>query len=633
MPPSPRTILPTGDTAIVKYTILGLGPGGEAFTVETAEGQCERDVLPGIWSITAKAVNAVGELLLEGSTEVTVRPGIDCQANIELAYPAGKGVLEFEAIMPQGIGSGTEILIEWVGPDGPGSYSLAWPDSSIRLPLSPGYHRLGAKLRFIDGAESGLAETVKIIPGFITRLTADFSSRVSNFQLSITYLDDRFLEPSISMGPILVRGIPLIAAVSGLPLNAGIEWFSEGSLAATGSSAVIGTTRLPLLFRLDALASIGYRGGSASVLVPLADVPDQNGYCSACLLGSPDKNSPDHQAEYCASDPGSGISAIIFSSSSSSTIQILKQSPAMPYPLATATTPIKIDNNTKRVNGIAIIPGGREAYAFNRNSSWLARISLETNGDIQKITITDAESIGMPSGSTIISISPYPDGSKLAILEGTSRGVYVYPLASGIITGDRPYSSISRITGAQTGAPTVNGIAARQGAIIAWSESADKVFLLADSPTVMSITSVLDRTTTGGLIDAPASIAVSTQGDVVFIASTASSSLVNASVTPLGFGVVKMLIDGRSDSTAPKIEGIALSMDGSVLITAVPSNRSYRLYSLSGPIPVLIGDLLDGMALPSIRGEIATLSEGFLVAGCTDMIQTTKGAAFILRKQ
>ena len=95
---SSRTIMPSQTLMETrKYSVSGTGPDGSSFgpLLSTDSELSVSDLVPGIWTITAKALNAENNELASGSSQCSISAGAN-EATIVLDTIAGNGTLELD---------------------------------------------------------------------------------------------------------------------------------------------------------------------------------------------------------------------------------------------------------------------------------------------------------------------------------------------------------------------------------------------------------------------------------------------------------------------------------------------------------------------------------------------------------
>ena len=95
---SSRTIMPSQTLMETrKYSVSGTGPDGSSFgpLLSTDSELSVADLVPGIWTITAKALNAENNELASGSSQCNISSGAN-EATIVLDTIAGNGTLELD---------------------------------------------------------------------------------------------------------------------------------------------------------------------------------------------------------------------------------------------------------------------------------------------------------------------------------------------------------------------------------------------------------------------------------------------------------------------------------------------------------------------------------------------------------
>ena len=108
-----RTIMPTQTLMETrKYSVSGTGPDGSSFgPLLSSDSEISvSDLVPGIWTITARALNAENNELAAGSGQCTISTGTN-QATIVLDTIAGNGTLELDFRWNEDISDDEKLLI------------------------------------------------------------------------------------------------------------------------------------------------------------------------------------------------------------------------------------------------------------------------------------------------------------------------------------------------------------------------------------------------------------------------------------------------------------------------------------------------------------------------------------------
>lgn len=174
---SAQTIVPEVDTQPTSYRLIGTGPEGDSFDVDTADGSATvTDLTPGTWSVDAVGTNNTGFPVADGTASVSLEAGTQTSAAIAVTVVDGTGTLELstswnaehtvspsvEAVIRDAEGNETTVSVP-VGAGGAASTTLTG--------VPAGYQRLS--LQLLDEGEviAGAGESVRIVADVTT--TAD----------------------------------------------------------------------------------------------------------------------------------------------------------------------------------------------------------------------------------------------------------------------------------------------------------------------------------------------------------------------------------------------------------------------------------------------------------------------------
>ena len=177
---SSQTILPDADTQPVGYRLIGTGPDGDSFEVDTADGSATvTDLTPGTWSVDAVGTNGAGFPVADGTASVSLEAGTQTPVAIPVTVVDGTGTLELsttwndehtvspsvQAIMVDADGYETTLSVPV---SSPGAASTTVPG------VPTGYHRL--TLQLLDGGEviAGAGESVRIMADATTTANLPF---------------------------------------------------------------------------------------------------------------------------------------------------------------------------------------------------------------------------------------------------------------------------------------------------------------------------------------------------------------------------------------------------------------------------------------------------------------------------
>ena len=170
---SSRTIMPAQTLMEVrKYSVSGNGPDGASFgPLLSADSEISvSDIIPGIWTITAKALNAENNELASGSGKCTISAGTN-RATIVLDTISGTGTLELDFRWNEDICDEEQMRIGISLEDSEGNVVSRTKDvyvsekqASLVLTLNAGCHVLNIQVRDSKGSMGiGATDAVRIV--------------------------------------------------------------------------------------------------------------------------------------------------------------------------------------------------------------------------------------------------------------------------------------------------------------------------------------------------------------------------------------------------------------------------------------------------------------------------------------
>lgn len=168
-----RTIMPSQTLMETKkYSVSGTGPSGASFgPILTTDSELSvSDLVPGVWTITAKALNAENNELAAGSGECTISAGTN-KATIVLDSITGSGTLELNFTWDEDICDEQKMRISIDLEDSDGNIITRNKDvftsecqASIILTLDAGCHVLSVQVKDSKGNLGiGATDAVRIV--------------------------------------------------------------------------------------------------------------------------------------------------------------------------------------------------------------------------------------------------------------------------------------------------------------------------------------------------------------------------------------------------------------------------------------------------------------------------------------
>lgn len=168
-----RTIMPSQTLMETKkYSVSGTGPSGSSFgpILSTDSELSVNDLIPGLWTITAKALNAENNELATGSGQCTINAGNN-SATIVLDTITGSGTLELDFRWNEEICNEQQMRISIELEDSDGNVISRNKDvytsecqTSMILSLDAGCHVLSVQVRDSKGSIGvGATDAVRIV--------------------------------------------------------------------------------------------------------------------------------------------------------------------------------------------------------------------------------------------------------------------------------------------------------------------------------------------------------------------------------------------------------------------------------------------------------------------------------------
>jgi hypothetical protein len=159
------TITPPVSEQIRHFNIYGTGPDGESFVRTEVMGSSIviDNLVPGIWTIRAEAVNIQGYIIGEGSATVTVTPLVgEGELAITMSWPADLVANPSVVSQMQTLGSDVWFDLDFDVVGNTATYIPQFPFD----PIYNGYYKMTIQLKDGDAVVFGDFEAVRILAGW-----------------------------------------------------------------------------------------------------------------------------------------------------------------------------------------------------------------------------------------------------------------------------------------------------------------------------------------------------------------------------------------------------------------------------------------------------------------------------------
>ena len=441
-----KAIVPTAEWTPSMFTIIGEGPGGAHFEVESASKNAVEHVVPGEWQISAKGFSSGGKEVASGMSMCTLQAGRTTTVGLVLYPLAGMGDLEIAISTNFTPAAGSRLEGELVYCGLPGSLppvertarAIDVPAEQPTLSFSQieaGHYALSLRLIDSDGVVSGgSADSVIIAAGFVTSGTCAIELGAPTAEIGATVFSNEPLPPpllSVSHRFAASRcPVPLALSRAGIPGGEAIDsrWYLNGVPAGAGIAIGANSGILPdgilvfpqaasapqvSLLRADLVeeAADSLRVGASSANLLAADATGdaevgwKAGYDFEAALGDSvydagangTGNGVPYMARAVAASP-SGLVAVsgldeegaihAFAAGYGTALQSAAPSGAAALPLETSwirlwRDRIKINGTVKSADRLAVSPNGRFIAAASSLSSWIALWKLGEHGEYE----------------------------------------------------------------------------------------------------------------------------------------------------------------------------------------------------------------------------------------------------------
>jgi hypothetical protein len=163
-----QTVLPEQDMQVEDYTLMGSGPDGESFEVQSTDTTEEiTNLEAGDWSIEAHGLNASGFLVTQGAVDTTLEPDTMNSTQVATDPVDGSGSLTITAEWNDSHTVSPTVeatIIDAYGNENAVSVPItsAGQASTTLSSVPAGYHRLSVRLLDQGTVVMGAGESVRI---------------------------------------------------------------------------------------------------------------------------------------------------------------------------------------------------------------------------------------------------------------------------------------------------------------------------------------------------------------------------------------------------------------------------------------------------------------------------------------
>ncbi len=576
-PGAKKALTPAAAWTPSAFAIVGEGPGGASFEVESVSENAEVRIVPGEWRISAKGFAAGRIEVAAGGTTCTLQAGRTTAVSLVLYPLAGVGNLEITVSTNFAPAAGSRLAGELVYCGLPGSLPPAERttraiDAPFEQPtisfagIEAGHYSLCLRLLDSEGVVSGgSADSVVVAAGFTTSGGCAIELGMPTAEVSAELFPDEPLPPPLLSAShrFAASKCPVPLAISRASVQGGeaidARWYLNGAPAGPAITVADGSGILPeglvafpqaatppqvSLMRADLVeeGSVSLRAGSASTALLAAEAPGdaEVGWRAAYDCGAATGESRygagaygtgkavPYMARAVAASP-SGLVAVsgldeegaihAFAAGYGAPLQAASPSGAIVLPLDASwirlwRDRIKDGSEYKSPDKLAISPDGRFIAAASTSSSWIALYSLGERGSWNPLAMLKASSSGMDGFGYVKGLCFSPDSTRLYAASNGNGTVYSFTVGPGVFSLAAAYKLWERaITGESYDLQDLTVTAS--GAILVTSSARSRLSILTDNDD--QITAVLHQGAAGGIEPyQPSALAIAPDGDAFY---------------------------------------------------------------------------------------------------------------------
>lgn len=496
-PGAKKALTPAAAWTPSAFAIVGEGPGGASFEVESVSENAEVRIVPGEWRISAKGFAAGRIEVAAGGTTCTLQAGRTTAVSLVLYPLAGVGNLEITVSTNFAPAAGSRLAGELVYCGLPGSLPPAERttraiDAPFEQPtisfagIEAGHYSLCLRLLDSEGVVSGgSADSVVVAAGFTTSGGCAIELGMPTAEVSAELFPDEPLPPPLLSAShrFAASKCPVPLAISRASVQGGeaidARWYLNGAPAGPAIAVADGSGILPeglvafpqaatppqvSLMRADLVeeGSVSLRAGSASTALLAAEAPGdaEVGWRAAYDCGAATGESlfdagannagkgVSYMAKAVAASP-SGLVAIsgldedgaihVFAAAYGAPLQSASPSGAVVLPLDASwirlwRDRIRIDGTVKSADKLAISPNGRFIAAASTLSTWIAVWELGDHGAPENFKSFQASAAGFANFGNIKGLRFSPDSTRLYAASNKDGTVYAFNVGSEILS-------------------------------------------------------------------------------------------------------------------------------------------------------------------------------------------------------
>ena len=419
---------PVGELAV---TLDGDGPGSAGFSsIPVNGGTLELDLVAGQWAFTAKACNADGIAILEGSASARVDTAVTASVSITVRPPAGFGTITLLYTAPPEVPA--SALWRCALANASGILVQSWDDpiDAERRTLTgipTGYYALST--RIMDGATpvSGATNVVRVLRDMSTTVPIAMAVKIAGAGIGIVCDPQIPLDTGITMlSRAAVRGFPLRLRASG-PSDATYRWSCLGTIVAEGQIVDVPTTALPHAVALDLDVFGGLSAGAAALQLELQEPPRKAGWSLYATIGVATDSASQvltRPAMLSASADGSVLG--VASDGTSSRAELWRADPKSGELIPKSMAAIRIGGSARRATMLTVAPAGDHLAAANSESGWIWVAPADENGVLGTPSELVAGSAGLETMGYVRGLCFSPDASHLYALSNSDRAIYAF---------------------------------------------------------------------------------------------------------------------------------------------------------------------------------------------------------------
>ena len=573
-----KSIMPSNEWRIAKYTIDGLHSDGSTITLTSTTTSVSADLKPGDWTFTVKAFTAAGQELASAVQEANLQPNRSATISVTLLPLQGQGSLELTVTSNYALSSSELITgyLKYMGlpgypkPTSPPSIPIILPYGQsvfTSSSLDAGYYELGLSIRDSSGVEAvGLADVVLVLTGMQTKGACKIEAGDTSISFSPQAIDLSPLSaPTISVRHMLsydARIASLAIPPSGNEFaNLETSWYMNGSNLGSNFTKLDpgrfpsntlffpAVTEAPGLsqVRIDLIARSADTGRTTSAYTLLDFIEGPQGKWST-WFASYDYRAAMGQSVFrrgVEGNTGTGTKTAIRGLACSQEGLVVVTGMDYDSAIHTFASPsgvrignpnygtlmippngswvrlwrdqFKVDGGTKNADVVVVSKDGLHIAATQTGSTtgWLRIYDLDPSGEIVS-TFTTSPASGGPSNLRELKALRFSDnGTKLYAVSGQSKSLFAFA------NDGSGWSLRSTLALTDIGSSSQNVRALEvtpSGNIVISSAETSKLFVFKeDESGNLSLDHTIVPNTSGYILKAPSALAISSYYDGFYV--------------------------------------------------------------------------------------------------------------------